>query len=155
MRIEKPLYRSVNTRTHGVRHGSGIKSRDERGTKRDATKAGKGSMHSGQRHGRDYTPLFKFLLSKVGQPYSDVHKAAVARLDQVTPISWIVAEGEADRQPYVRCGESSYYSGLFVDQDGLLQKVDPDLDETSLRPFCSCCTHTFNGKRFTRTFEGN
>lgn len=151
---KKPLYRKVNTRTHGVRHGNGGEARWDRGKKvagnRNLTT---GSMHSYHRHGRDYTPLFRFLISRVGKPWDEVHSEAVARLDDPAPIYWLVAVQGADKQPYVRVGESSYFSRLCVDADGVLAKVDPTLNETSLAPFCSCCTHTFNGVRFTRDFD--
>lgn len=151
---KKPLFRKVNTRTHGVRHGIGGKAKWDRGTKQSKNRDYLGgSMHSHHRHGYDYTPLFRFLLNKVGQPWEAVHQEAVSRLDDGEPIFWLVAEHEADERPYVRVGESSYFGGLFVDETGCLAVVDPDMDETSLRPFCSCCTHTFNGVRFTQGFD--
>ena len=56
-------------------------------------------MHSGQRHGYDYTPLFKFLLSRAGKNWDDVYSEAISRLDQEEPIWWMVApdlsEGQA------------------------------------------------------------
>lgn len=62
-----PLYRSVNTRTHGVKHGLGGDYRNERNKKAvKASDVNRSSMRSHHRHGRDYTPLFRFLLSKVG-----------------------------------------------------------------------------------------
>ncbi|MBT2300346.1 hypothetical protein J7E70_07700 [Variovorax paradoxus] len=71
-------------------------------------------MHGHRERRRDYTPLFKFLLSQ----------------------------------------ESSYYSGMHVDAEGLLQIVDPSMSPSSLVPQCKCCTHTFNGIPFTRPFAG-
>lgn len=151
---KKPLYRKVNTRTHGVRHGDGGKAKWDRHTKPEKNRDYLGgSMHSHHQHGLDYTPLFRFLISRVGKPWTDVHKEAIARLDKPDPIFWVVAEHETDEQAYVRTGESSYFSGLFVDKDGLLAKVDPTMDETTLTPFCSCCTHTFNGKPFVKPFQ--
>jgi hypothetical protein len=44
-------------------------------------------------------------------------------------------------------GESTYYSGLFVDDENRLRKVDPDLGPESMARSCACCTHTFNGAR--------
>ncbi|WP_244657907.1 hypothetical protein [Pseudomonas fluorescens] len=84
-------------------------------------------MHSHQRHGFDYTPLFRFLLAKVGQPWDKVFSEANARLDRPEPVFWMVALHENDKDEYVRIGESSYYSGLWVDEAGLLQKVNPKL----------------------------
>lgn len=151
---KKPLYRSVNTRTYGVRHGSGNKARHERNTKAGRKDGGAtGSMHSGQRHGRDYTPLFRFLLSRVGRDWSDVHSEAVARLDREEPIGWMVAEGGAERKAVFRVGESTYFSGLYVDGEGRLAVVDPSLTPETMRPFCACCTHTLNGVRLSLPFE--
>jgi hypothetical protein len=143
-----PLYRSVNTRTHGARHGGGD-FRHERGTKEarsgDSTRT---SMRGGQQHGRDYTPLFRFLLSRVGGPWAEIYSEAKRRLDTVDPVFWLVARTEADRRDFVRIGESSYFSGLFIDEAGLLQLVNPRLRPENMKPSCTCCTHTLNGVRF-------
>lgn len=150
---KKPLYRPVNTRTHSVRHGSLLKSRMERNSRKSRENDPLiGSMHSDQRHGFDYTPLFKFLLSRVGFDWNETYSEAKSRLDREDPIFWMVAACEADRQAYVRIGESSYFSGLYVSGSGRLALVDPAIDENSLAPFCSCCTHSFNGKTFTRKY---
>lgn len=151
---KKPLYRKVNTRTHGVRHGHGGEYRWSRnsanpgpGQKSDA------AMNSKHRHGLDYTPLFRFLLSRVGEDWDGVYSEAVSRLDKPEPVYWLVATNELDRQKVVRVGESSYYSGLMVDDDNRLQIVAPEITAETLPPFCSCCTHTFNGERFTQAFS--
>ena len=151
---KKPLYRPVNTRTHGVRHGSGSKSKWERNTKASAeNKSMNRSMHSGQRHGFDYTPLFKFLLSQVGRNWDEVHREAVSRLDREEPITWMVAQNLSDGSPFFRVGESSYFSGLYVNQDNKLAIVDPDISPETMSPFCACCTHTLNGVRLTRPYS--
>lgn len=106
-------------------------------------------MHGKQRRGLDYTPLFMFLLSRVGSDWDSVYREAVERLDRPEPIFWLVALNEADRCAVVRLGESSYYSGLYVDEGGILQRVDPGLKPEDLTPTCTCCTHTFNGVRFS------
>lgn len=110
-------------------------------------------MHAGKQHGLDYTPLFRFLLSKIGQDWAAIHGEAVSRLDREEPIWWIVARSEADQRPIVRGGESTYYSGLYVDNDSRLQRVAPGLVVEDLYPSSNCCTHTFNGKRFTRRYD--
>ena len=110
-------------------------------------------MHQKQRHGLDYTPLFKFLISKVGQDWDAVHREAVSRLDSEEPIYWIVAKSYEAGEPFVRGGESSYFSGLYVDQENRLALVDPTLTVEKMKPFCSCCTHTFNGRRFTQRYS--
>lgn len=150
----KLLYRRVNTRTYGVRHGDGGKAKWERNTK-DAKRDERmhASMHKKHQHGLDYTPLFKFLLSRVGQGWDQVHSQAVTRLDKPDPIFWLVAEDMSDASPYVRTGENSYFSGLFVTEGNKLAVVDPELTHETIRPFCACCTHTFNGLRFTQSFN--
>lgn len=70
------------------------------------------SIHGRIQHGMDYTPLFQFLLSKVGQPWNEVHSEAVSRLDKPAPIFYLVALHRKNWRSYVCCGESSYYSGL-------------------------------------------
>lgn len=144
---KEPLFRKVNTQTHGVRHRTGGDYRTER-TAQAGSEAGRGRMHGKHRRGLDYTPLFRFLLSRVGAAWDDVYSEAVARLDRPDPIFWLVARHEADRRELVRMGESTYYSGLYVDEAGLLQVVNPDLRASDMEPSCTCCTHTFNGVRF-------
>lgn len=144
-----PLYRSVNTRTHNVRHGSCYTYRQHRNSKSEKSSlSNRGSMHSHHRHGFDYTPLFRFLLSKVGHQWDEVFSEANARLDRPEPVFWLVSLHESDKQEYVRVDESTYYSGLCVDEAGLLQRVNPQLRAEHMKPFCDCCTHTFNGVLF-------
>lgn len=149
MRQKEPLYRKVNTRTHGVRHGNGGEYRWSRSDKAE-DRSTLGSMHAGKQHGLDYTPLFRFLLSKVGEDWDAVHSEAVGRLDREEPIHWLVARTPADRKALIRIGENAYYSGLFVDGQNILRKVDPALSVESLYPSCACCTHSFNGKPFVQ-----
>ena len=154
-RRPEPLCRKVNTRTRGVHHGGGHDYRHERNTKAEKAREGNlSSMHGGKQNGLDYTPLFRFLLSKVGQPWSAVHSEAVARLDREEPIWWLVARTEVERKGIVRVGEASYYSGLFVDASGILAVVNPTIRIEDLEPTCSCCTHTFNGKPYVRKYKG-
>jgi hypothetical protein len=95
--------------------------------------------------GFDYTPLFRFLLSKVGHPWDQVFSEAKSRLDRPEPVFWIVALHKSDKEEYVRTDENSYYSGLCVDGAGLLQKVNLQLTPEQMEPFYDNCTHTFNG----------
>ncbi|WP_207625711.1 hypothetical protein [Niastella populi] len=60
----------------------------------------------------------------------------------------MVALNEEKKKDYIRVGESTYFSGLFVDENRILQKNNPNLRAIDMKPFCSCCTHTFNGKIF-------
>lgn len=146
---KKPLWRKVNRRTYNVHrqdlHGE---ARDKRSS------GGEASMHSKRRQGRDYTPLYKFLLSKVGEDWDAVHAEAVSRLDDPEPIFYMVALKEADRRPVMRSGESTYYNGLYVDAAGRLAVVDPGIDHTTFEPYCACCTHTFNGKPLVKDYTG-
>ena len=155
MKREKPLYRKVNTKARGVHHGVGGDFRHERNTKRfKASDATRSPMRGRDDRGLDYTPLFRFLLSSVGKNWNDVFTEAVTRLDKQDPIFWVVARAEVDKQDVVRIGESTYFSGLFVGADNTLQVVNPQVTVEQMTPTCPCCTHTFNGIRFTRKWAG-
>ena len=105
-------------------------------------------MYGKKLRGLDYTPLFRFLLSRVGQEWNSVFSEAKPRLDSPEPIFLLVALKEIEKEEYVRVGESSYFSGMFVDDEGILQLTNPTLKAKDLEPFCTCCTHTLNGKLF-------
>jgi len=96
------------------------------------------------------TPLFRFLLSRVGADWDEVHSEAVSRLDKPDPIFWLVALRKDDGKDVVRVGESTYYSGLYVDEGNRLRVVAPEIGPESLEPSCPCCTHTLNGIPFGR-----
>lgn len=147
-RLKKPLYRKVNTKARGVRHNFGGDFKYSRNTKRDTLEQVKGSMHRKKERGLDYTPLFKFLLSKIGEDWNEVFSEANSRLDKTEPIYWIVALNENDKEEYIRVGESTYYSGMYVDDEGKLRLVNPKLQAKDMKPFCDCCTNTFNGQIF-------
>ncbi|MDW6020635.1 hypothetical protein SAZ10_02540 [Mesorhizobium sp. BAC0120] len=69
--------------------------------------------------------LFRFLLSRVGSDWTDVHREAVSQLDDEEPIFWLVARNEAEKRASVRPGENSYYSGLYIDENnGLREQLD-------------------------------
>lgn len=144
------LYRKVNTRARHVTqfHPVGPDAKNERGTKR-----GLSSRMTQKRRGRDYTPLFRFLLTKVGCDWDLVHQEAVGRLDDQTPIGWMVATNLLDRRAYWITGESTYYSGMFVDEKNRLQLTNPHLSVNDFRPQCACCTYTFNGTPFVHKFD--
>lgn len=105
-------------------------------------------MFGKKERGLDYTPLFRFLLSNEGSNWNEVFSEAKSRLDKTDPIFWIVALNSDEKKDYVRIGESSYFSGMYIDENGNLQLSNPDLKAADLSPFCTCCTHTFNGKIF-------
>ena len=146
---DKPkLYRKVNTKAKGVHHLFGGDFKDTRNSKKETVQQIKGTMFGARQRGLDYTPLFKFLLSKVGCKWNEVFSEVTSRLDKQEPIFWIVALHESEKKDYVRAGESSYFSGLFVDDNGFLQLVNPNLKAADMKPLCNCCTHTLNGKVF-------
>ena len=151
---KEPLYRKVNTRTHHVWHDHGEHYRWHRNTKAEQTSdASRGTMIQGARHGLDYTPLFRFLLSKVGEDWDAVHSEAVARLDREEPIFWMVARRPDEENDYFWAGESSCFSGLRIDGNNRLARVAPDLTLGDFWPLCKCCTHTFNGVRFSNPYS--
>jgi hypothetical protein len=80
-RKPQPLYRKVNTTAQGVHHAKGGDYRDER-RRSHQSDVSRESMHRRKHRGLDYTPLFKFLLSKCGQQWNAVHAEATARLDR-------------------------------------------------------------------------
>ena len=149
--IKEPLFRKVNTKARGVRHNSGLDFRHVRNVKRDTREQILGSMHRKKHRGLDYTPLYRFLISKVGSKWDEVFSEAISRIDKSDPIFWIVALTEDQKQEIVRTGDSTYFTGLFVDESGLLQIVNPNIKPEDLKPFCTCCTHTLNGIRFGKT----
>ena len=144
---KKPLFRKVNTKARGVHHGFGTDFKDTKSTKREPST----KMKRNVKRGLDYTPLFKFLLSKVGKPYSATLKEATSRIEDNSVINCMVVS-DTDKT-YFRYGESTYYSTLYVDENGLLQVVDPNVNSSTLKPSCPCCTHTFNGLVFNKKFS--
>lgn len=142
-RDKKPLWRKENKIALHYRGDTGGEFRHSRHTKKD-TKRGMGGK---KQRGVDYTPLFKFLLSKVGQNWDSVYSEAISRLDKKDPIFWMVYTNlNAEMKDSFRAGESSQYSCLFVDDNNILQLVNPNLSINDFKPSCHCCTHTFNGK---------
>lgn len=143
---KEPLYRKVNTKARNVRHTFGGDFKYSRHSKKETLEQTKGTMHGKQERGLDYTPLFRFLLSKVGSNWNEIFSEAKSRLDKTAPIFWLVALDENDKKDLVRLGEATFFSGLYVDNDGILQLSDPQLEATNLKHYCECCTHTFNGQ---------
>ncbi len=142
------LYRKVNTKTFNVRHQYGGDFSNTRNGKKLNREQITGTMNGKKERGLDYTPLFKFLLSKVGKNWDEIYSEAKSRLDKTEPIFWLVSLNPDEKEDYVRCDESTYYSGLYVNEFGILQISNPNLKAIDMKPFCNCCTHTFNGKLF-------
>lgn len=152
-RRKAPLYRKHNKTAYYFNGNTGGDYRDDRHTKlakRDElNEVSRQGMKGKTERGMDYTPLFRFLLPKVGEDWDAVHSEAVSRLDKQEPIFWMVAIHESEKRERVLMGESTYWSGLYVDENNLLQKVNPDLSVDDIHPGCKCCTHTFNGELVT------
>jgi len=142
---KEPLFRKVNTKARNVHHNFGGDYKYSRNKKQETLEQIKGTMHGKKERGLDYTPLFKFLLSKVGSEWKQTFSEAKSRLDKTEPIFWLVALNQNEKSDFVRIGESSYFSGLYVDDEGILQLSNPSLKSTDLKHYCDCCTHTFNG----------
>ena len=99
----EPLFRRGNRRARNVDHGHGGDFRHQRNTKRERdSDQTRGSMRQGRRRGLDYTPLFRYLLSKIGEGWGEVFSKAAARLDSTEPLFWMVARQPHERQDYVR-----------------------------------------------------
>jgi len=146
------LYRKVNTKARGVKHLHGKDYSDER-SKSFLNNTKCESMHGEKQRGLDYTPLFKYLISKVGNNWDEIYHDIKNRIDKDDPIYWIVARNEKDKEEIVRLGESTYFSGLYIDENNNLQIVNPDLRNENLQPMCPCCTHTFNGLIFVNKYQ--
>lgn len=145
---KEPLFRKVNTKARNVHHNFGSDFKYIRHKKKETLEQVKGTMHGKKERGLDYTPLFRFLLSKVGSNWDEVFSEAKSRLDKTDPIFYLVALRKNDKEDVVRVGESTYFSGMYVDDEGVLQLSNPSLKPTDLQHYCDCCTHTFNGVEY-------
>jgi len=143
----EPLYRKENTKAHGNHHNSGKDySTDRQMINREEPPIKQAGMHGKKLRGLDYTPLFKYLVSNVDRPWNEVYSEVIKRLPSKEPIFWIVAKAEHEKKEIVRIGESTYYNGLYIDEESFLRKVNPNIRNEDLVPLCSCCTYTFNGE---------
>ena len=82
-RTKTKLFRKVNTTTYNVHHNFGEDYKRNDKKKYDHSK---GKMKRNIERGLDYTPLFKFLLSKVGQDWDEVFSEAKSRVNKSEPI---------------------------------------------------------------------
>jgi hypothetical protein len=140
---KEPLYRKENKSSLLTHYfvETGEDFRHDRNTKKmKEFKGDKKPMNSGK-YGYDYTPLMRFLISKVGKKWDDVFSEAVTRLNDTNPIFWLVELNPESK--VVRVGESTYYHTLTVDENGILVFVDKN---ETIEPSCTCCTHTLDGK---------
>lgn len=142
----------MNTRTHGVHHGGGEYKWDRRTKKNFDNQKSTQGMNP-KFNGRDYTPLFKFLLSRVGRDWKEVHSEATSRLDTPEPIGWMVSEDPNETKVFFRAGESSYYSKLYVDEENILRKVDPGFEAENMEPSHWNDSCSFNGIPVTKKYD--
>ncbi|WP_297627201.1 hypothetical protein [uncultured Rikenella sp.] len=150
----KPLYRKVNRKSSYQCHV--IESKGGRFAWQRHSKAMRQfdgrylpmrSATSSVTNGYDYTPLFRYLLSRVGDRWDEIYSAVKPRLNTTEPIWWVVSQDgyPQDGCGWVHIGEGACWSKLWIDAEGRLRKVDPMLSNIS--PDCSCHTHSFNGSR--------
>lgn len=142
---KEKLFRKENKASLCTKYYVNIGSdfRYERNTKEFKNFDGDKKSMTKKKLGYDYTPLFKFLLSKVGKDWDVVFSEAKSRIDKPEPIFWMVALHEHLKDDIVRIGQSTYFSGLYVDDNNILQKVNPEAKAPE--PSCTCCTFSFNG----------
>lgn len=153
---KKSLYRKVNSKAAHCRHNIGPDARHTRNTKKGLT-----SKMVKRERGLDFTPLYMFLIKNVGKVWDNVYSEAVSRLEGNEHAVWHLVDYPNEPKTnynigplsFVRCSESSLYSKLFIDNNGILQKVSPELSNEMIYPTCPCCTHTFNGKVLINKFN--
>lgn len=143
----KPLYRKENKVSLSTKYNvsKGSEYRYQRHTKVFLNDDRNHKPMNSGKYGYDYTPLFKFLLSKIGSDWDQVYAEAKARLNDPKPIFWMVAVHESERKDFVRLGESTYYSGLFVNEEGKLALVNPGVQTSDLPDPHPGETLSFNG----------
>lgn len=164
---KKPLYRKDKKTGLMTRYyvNSGGEYRWSRNSKKMKNFDGTHLPMNSGKYGLDFTPLYRFLLSKLGEKWDAVHSEICERLplEHRNNIYHIVVaiEGKSTKTRYlknkfpecVRVGENTVYSALKV-ENGILVKVNPNYDP---KPLLNCWGHTisFNGKplKETRTID--
>jgi len=166
---KKPLYRKVNKTTHNghphldyrgkvrykyQRHTKATKFEEENEISMKTIKKNENFLFEDNRY--DYRPLMKFLLKSVGKNWSEVWKECVSRLNTTQPVHWIVLNVGKNGLRYdvdpnelvqmFRYSEDSYYSTLYVDENGILQYVDKNYIKEHADYPNTEWGETFNGK---------
>ena len=154
---KEPLFRKENKSSlythYYVKKGGDF--RHERHTKEMKNFEG---THKSMKSGKfdyDYTPLFRFLQSKVGKKWDNVYSEAVSRLNDTKPIFWLVKLHESNNiieefsfPAIARIGQNSCWHTLTVDENGILVYIDKT---ATITPSCSCCTMALDGKVVKQT----
>ena len=134
MKEKAPLYRRETRGSYRNHHlKETIHYRYVRHKKRGKKTTMKHAPDSGTN--LDYTPLYRFLQSKVGKDWDAIYSEAVSRLPAEYPIWHIVkkdievVEGIAQHKnqkgeevwAIIGIGESAYFHALYIDENNLLQ----------------------------------
>lgn len=153
MKKKKKLIRTKNRITHnGTSRDVNFRSRWTRHSKNGITQKMKKRIN----YHLDYTPLFKFLLSKEGEKWEGVWRECQKKVDTVEPVLWMVQNIRLNGLPkHDKCleeydksfgyEEGSYFSTMYVDENGILQVVDKNYKESTPLEYCRRCGETFNG----------
>jgi hypothetical protein len=133
---KEKLYRKENKSSLSSHYNvvSGGEYRHERHSKKNKdfeNAPRKTSMVSGKFQ-YDYTPFFRFMIAKVGTNFDAACSEAKPRMDYrfFEVLGWIFSglnphENDGDNSMF-RCGESTTYPRLIVDENGLIQFKDPN-----------------------------
>jgi hypothetical protein len=78
----RKLYRSDNTTTRHYSINPGSIAGGETVKKPNELLAKRETMHGRQKRGRDYTPLFYFLVKQIGQPWMGIQRSMVVLMLQ-------------------------------------------------------------------------
>lgn len=150
MKKSEPLYRKekktgLSTHYYVITGGDYRHTRNSK--KQKQFDGHKQPMNSGK-WGVDYTPLYRYLLSKVGQIWDEVYSEVCKRLpvEHRQAINYMVVTDTNEPEPYFRYGENSYFSTLTI-KDGILVKVDGEksfIPPSRIKSVCN--TYSFNGK---------
>lgn len=153
--IDKPLYTKINNTCHGAKKHMIEQKKYNRGKNEPLNLKSKMVKRN---HGIDFTPLFGFLRKNVGKKWDEIHSIILKRLPSNlsydNPLNYSVLSYDAylslneddKKNGYFRYGESTTFSQMYIDKNGILQYINPDLTVSDLKATCKCCTHTFNGK---------
>ena len=160
---KKPLYRKINKKTHNGWASYTFRKeryRFERGKKQNYLPEHSPIKRSSSfTTGYDYSPLYHFLLTHVGQVWGPVFQECQYRLDKLSPMTYMVVNVNehgivVDNHPdgvlpdFFRC-EDSYWSTLWVDEKGILQFVNKDFNLEDIVD-----TLKYPTKEFTITWNG-
>lgn len=158
---KKPLWRKINRTVYGT-YRLNTAEKYSRNKKEDVVK--KTKMNASTKYGDlDFTPLYKFLLKNIGNSWDTVKSEALSRLPKdivqyEDPFNGVVLDYSeylgltefAYNNSFFSGGHTSMFSQLYVNEEGLLALVNPELSGESIAKIYSLYpdkTYTFNGKK--------